>query len=74
MAPPRKYFTDEDRALAVREQRHKYQHKKHYCKSCVCAVLICNIGKHLKTAKHLLCNEIQELKTEKIQSLQPNLC
>ena len=54
MAPPRKYFTDEDRALAVSEQRHKYQHKKHYCLSQVCEVSICNIGKHLKTTKHLL--------------------
>ena len=67
MTPPRKYFTDEDRAHAVKEQRHKYQHCKFDCESCVCNLLICNKARHLKSQKHLLHNDLHEVKTKIIE-------
>ena len=67
MTPPRKYFTDEDRAHAVKEQRHKYQHRKFDCESCVCHLLICNKARHLKSQKHLLHNDLHEVKTKIIE-------
>jgi hypothetical protein len=64
MTPPRKYFTDEDRVHAVKEQRHKYQHRKFVCESCVCGLLISNKARHLKSRKHLLYNDLHEVKTK----------